>query len=507
MKVSLKSSTLNRRRALMTLFVGAAVLATACAAPAAPAAPAATAAPAAATAAPAAPAATTAPEATAAPTEAPKEAAPADTGAAQELITWYQYDEKNEDPKNDEAVGNAYLRKTIPVFNEEFKGKLTWVNQPQQWQKMESSLVTAVQAGGDVPDVMHAAAASLPVYLKNGTVEDLTDWIKAQSWFADLDPAAVESCTGPDGKIYCVPVAETPSLVFYWKDYFPNGFPKTSDEFLKRAEELKKDNVYALTYFGSTAFDGEAVARYYWYVISSFGGKYDDGKGALKLNTPENVKAVEFMREIVAKGYSSDSVWLGDFKEEEDLKGLDPAKPKAAAFPTGIFGYRYIQPVKAPNGTQYGKDFDPTGGPMLEAIAKGDMGIATMFGGNGAAGSCNLGVSVFVIPKGAKNMDGAKTYINWIMDAKNGIEWVQKPGGGFPVSTKFLADKAFDTPFYKQAAEATAGKCKSYAGSLVRLADAKKIISTTIFDLIKTNPTADIAAALAKADEEYNRNN
>lgn len=487
----------------------------ACAAPAAPAAPAATSAPAATEAAPAAteassttateaPAAT---EASAAATEAPTaEAAAGGEGA--EIVTWYQYDATNEDPKNDEAVGNAYLRTTIPKFNEEFKGKLTWVNQPQQWQKMSTSLVAAVQAGGEVPDVMHTGASDLALFIKNGTVEDLTDWIKAQSWFADLDPAAVATCTGPDGRIYCVPVAETPSLVFYWKGYFPDGFPKTADEFLTRAEALKKDNVYAITYFGSTAFDGEAATRYFWSVISSFGGSYDDGAGNMKLNTPANVKAVEFMRTIVQKGYSSDSVFLGDFKEEEDLKGLDPAKPKAASFPTGIFGYRYIQPVKSPEGKQYGTDFDPTGGPMLQAIADGAMGVTSMFkGGDAANGSCNLGISGFLIPKGAKNIEGAQTYINWIMDPKNGIEWVQKPGGGFPVSKKFLADPAFDTPFYKQAAEATAGICKPWSGTLLRTPEAKKIISTAIFDLIKTNPTADIATALAAAEEEYNRNN
>jgi multiple sugar transport system substrate-binding protein len=424
-----------------------------------------------------------------------------------DFVTWYQYDQNNEDPKNDEAVGNAYLKASIPKFNEEFKGKLTWVNQPQQWSKMATSLVAAVQAGGDVPDLMHMGSSNLPLFIKNGTVEDVTDWIKAQPWFGDLDAAAVAACTGPDGKIYCIPVAETPGVVFYWKDYFPNGFPKTAEEFLARAEELKKEKVYAITYFGSTAFDGEAWGRYFWSVISSFGGKYDDGNGNLKLNTPENVKAVEFMREVVAKGYSSDSVWLGDFKEENDLKGMDPNAPRAASFPTGIFGYRYIQPVKAPNGKQYGQDFDPTGGPMLEAIAAGDMGVATMFGGNGQPGSCGLGVSGFVIPKGAKNIEGAKTYVNWLFKPENGIEWVQKPGGGFPASKVFLADKTFDTPFYKQASEATEGKCKSPVGSLQRIPEAQKIIATTIFDLIKTNPTADIAAALQKADEEYNRNN
>jgi ABC-type glycerol-3-phosphate transport system substrate-binding protein len=303
-------------------------------------------------------------------------------------------------------------------------------------------------------------------------------------------------------------MAEQPALVFYWKDWFPNGFPKTADEFLARAEELKKENVYAITYFGSTAFDGDAASRYYWSVISSFGGKYDDGQGNLKLNTPENIKAIEFLREVVAKGYSSDSVWLGDFKEENDLKGLDPNAPRAASFPTGIFGYRYIQPVKSPAGKQYGQDFDPTGGPMLEAIADGAMGISPMFtGGDATSPSCHLGVSSFVFPVGAKNMEGAQAYINWLMDPKNGIEWVQKPGGGFPSNKAFLQEEVFKTPFYEQAAAATAGICKPWSGSLIRLPEAKKLIATTIFDLIKTNPTADIAAALQKADDEYNAGN
>ena len=67
---------------------------------------------------------TEAPEAVeAAPTEAPavQEEAPAEEPAAAEVkdfVTWYQYDQNNEDPASDERVGNEYLRKTIPLFNE-----------------------------------------------------------------------------------------------------------------------------------------------------------------------------------------------------------------------------------------------------------------------------------------------------------------------------------------------------------------------------------------------------
>ena len=89
----------------------------------------------------------------AATTAAPAEGAAAPSGEVKDFITWYQYDEKNEDPASDETVGNQYLRDTIPVFNEAFAGKWNWVNQPKAWDKMAAELVAAVQAGGDVPDL------------------------------------------------------------------------------------------------------------------------------------------------------------------------------------------------------------------------------------------------------------------------------------------------------------------------------------------------------------------
>ena len=63
-----------------------------------------------------------------------------------DFLTWYQYDETNEDPASDERVGNQYLRDTIPQFNEEFDGKWNWVNRPKAWDKMTAELVAAVIA-------------------------------------------------------------------------------------------------------------------------------------------------------------------------------------------------------------------------------------------------------------------------------------------------------------------------------------------------------------------------
>ena len=153
-------------------------------------------------------------------------------------------------------------------------------------------------------------------YYTNGTFQDLTDWARAQPWFSEMDASAVKMCTGPDGKLYCIPMSMRPSTVFVWKDRFPNGFPKTPEEFLKEGERLKAEGKYALTFFGSTSFNGNGAARAVWQVIKSFGGGYDDGNGKLKLNRPENVAAIAWLREMVQKGYVPEIAFAGDFQEE-----------------------------------------------------------------------------------------------------------------------------------------------------------------------------------------------
>lgn len=449
-----------------------------------------------------APPATEAPKPTDAPapaTEAPKPTEPP-ASEAQTFVTWYQYDQANEDPKSDERVGNEYLRKTIPLFNEQFKGKWNWVNQPKAFDKMLTELITAVQSGGEIPDLMQSGDGELATLLKNGAVEDLTDWAQAQAWFKDLDPNAVNTCKGPDGKLYCIPVSQGPQVVFVWKDRFPNGFPKTPEEFMQQAEELKKQNLYAITFFGSTDFDGLGFERFIWTTVSSFGGSIDDGKGKMVLTSPETVKAIEFVREIVVKGYAPEIVFAGKFQEEEAFKDAS-----AGSFPTGLFGYRYVNPLSAPSGKKYEKKNEQD---MLDAIEAGDVIVTPFFAPAGQKPGCGIGVSTFIIPKGAKNQEGAKEYINWVMGKEQNAAWVLAPGGGFPVLKATQSEPTFQTAFYKQAAlAAAASACRPWHGSLERREEAIKLVMTAVYKAIKEDQKSPVADILKVAEEEYNKNN
>jgi multiple sugar transport system substrate-binding protein len=423
-----------------------------------------------------------------------------DSEQVRDFITWYQYDQNNEDPLSDERVGNEYLRRTIPIFNEEFAGKWNWINQPKAWDKMATELIAAVQSAGEVPDLMHTGSNDLLAFYQNGVMQDLTEWAEAQEWYDEIDPHALAVCKGPDGKLYCIPISQTPNVVFVWKDRFPNGYPKTPEEFLARAEELKAEGLYVITFFGSTDFNGEGLTRFIWTALSSFGGTLDDGQGNMALNTPENIAAIEFLRTLVTEQYVPEIAFAGQFQEENAFKDAS-----AGSFPTGIFGFRYVNPLTAPDGTEYSKGNEED---MLDAIEAGDVYLAPFAAAEGHQPGCGIGVSAFIIPNGARNVEAAYDYINWIMSPEQNTAWVMGPGAGLPTLRSTQEQEQFQTTFFQQAAEVVAASaCSPWYGSLERRDEAKSLVMNTIYKLIKEDPTADIAAALIAAEEEYNAGN
>jgi ABC-type glycerol-3-phosphate transport system substrate-binding protein len=416
---------------------------------------------------------------------------------AMPIVTWLQYDQGNVDPKSDERVGNQYLRDAIPQFDKAFEGKWVWNNEFTPWDRAAAKIVAAVQASAEVPDLIDVQGAQVNNYYKNGTLQDLSEWAKAQPWYSQMDESALKMCTGPDGKLYCIPMALRPSTVFVWKDRFPNGFPKTTDEMLKEGERLKAEGKYALTFFGSTAFDGNGAGRAVWQVINSFGGGYDDGNGSLKLNTPENVAAIAWLREMVQKGYVPEIAFAGGFQEEEAFKDSS-----AGAFPTGLFGYRYVNPLTAPSGTKYEKKNE---NDMFDAIAAGDVYLAPMVAPEGNKHGCGADLSGFGIPVGANNVEGAHDFLNWILTPEQNPAFVLGPGAGFPADKEIQATEQFQTDFYKQAAEVVAASnCKMPFPTITDGTGASVAIMNAVYKLIKTDPTLDIAAELQKAEDEYN---
>jgi len=448
-------------------------------------APAATPAP---TTAPAA-AATTAPVATAAPTTMAK---------AQDVVTWFEFDQNNTDPKADEAVGNAAIRQAIPLFNQQFTGQWNWANNPVAFDQKDAQLISTAQAGGQVPDVFEVTLGINSFY-QHGTLQDLTDWAKAQPWYSDIDPNVLPVCTGPDGKLYCIPVTERPQVVYVWKDLYPNGFPTSEADFMTQAAALKAKGHYALTFFGSTDLNGEAATRAYDDVLQSYGGAVDDGHGKMLLDTPNDIAAIQFLRTIVAKGYVPDLAFAGGFQEEPVF-----SSSQAGAFPTGADGYNYLTPLTAPNGTKYTKGNQQD---FLDAVAAGDIYLSPLFSNvPGQKPGCDIFSTALSIPVGAKNVDGAKAFINWMMGTQENAQFAFGIGGASALKSG-QASTVFQIPYFQQLAKVTTEEsCKPWYGTLTDQGAAEPIVAAAFYKLVKQDPTADIASALDAAAAQYNSN-
>jgi multiple sugar transport system substrate-binding protein len=234
-----------------------------------------------------------------------------------------------------------------------------------------------------------------------------------------------------------------------------------------------------------------------WTTIASFGGTYDDGNGKMLLNTPENIAAIEWLREMVQKGYVPEIAFAGGFQEEEAFKDSS-----AGSFPTGLFGYRYVNPLTAPDGTKYETKTEQD---MLDAIAAGDVILQPMVAPEGKKPGCDIGAPAFFMPVGAQNPEGAYAYLNWLLAPEQNPDYVLGPGAGFPVLKSAQSSEQYQTPFYQQAAEVVnASACRPWYGSLQETQAAKKAIMDVVYKLIKQDPTADIATELQKTQDEFN---
>src|SRR5579859_2440466 len=219
----------------------------------------------------------------------------------------------------------------------------------QPYDQINSKLNLAVRAGANVPDVSYVDGQQVGFFIQNGTLTDLTDYVKNASWYKDLSPAALQGCTAPDGKILCVPTSAATTLIYYWKDAYPDGFPDTTAKLLDAAKAIQaKDKTkFAMTMKASEKF---AIELTYFGLFGSYGGTIADKDGKAAWASPESVAAAQFLRDLFVNKYAPEVDLAPGFDDEEPFKRGD-----ALAFMAGSWSYVYLAPLNAPDGTKFDK--------------------------------------------------------------------------------------------------------------------------------------------------------
>lgn len=408
------------------------------------------------------------------------------------IQVWTKFNDQN--PQNTQ---DKWLAQMLGEYKAETGN--TAVNTFQPFDQINAKLNVAVQAKGEVPDVSYVDSQQVGFFYQNGTLQDLTEWAKSRPWYADVDPAALAACTTPDGKLICIPAHTAALFMYYWTDFYPNGVPATTDEFLANAAKLKESKPNAFAFTGKLA-EKISIERFYYGLIKSFGGDVVDAEGKAAWANEAAVKTVEFVREMDAKGYLAKESFAPAFDNEQPFM-----RGEAGAFVAGTYSYVYLTPIKAPDGTEFKGEitgaFDPKALSVGAALEAGKLGFAPPIAAPGGKPYSVLAASAWGIPVGAKDAEGAKAFIDFQMTTKQNIAY-SAAYGALPVMKSAAAAPEFQGPYWVGAAKIQA----EFGGPAPAFVDYDKGITLLADALVKviTDPSLDILAELTAAQDEYN---
>lgn len=284
------------------------------------------------------------------------------------------------------------------------------------WNDLDQQSSTMVQTG-DVPDILNENAYAS--YAADGLLYN-SDEVLSPAVKADIIPAFVKSGTY-NGKFYGMPDLSSARALFYNKDLFAQAGiaqpPTTWDEFVadaKKVEALGNGVVGYAQPLGPEEAQGEFAI---W--LFNNGGDFK-ANGKWTLNSPENVKTLQFMKDLSV----TEKVTQNNPGHTNRTDGAFPLFEQGKAGMVVGFG-----PLQSALDTQYSSI---------------KYGIAPMPTGNGAAAQ-TYGVTDYLMSfKKAGNQDAVKAFYTLYYSPEEINTWI-KAEGFLPVTQSGLKAFASDT--------------------------------------------------------------
>lgn len=380
------------------------------------------------------------------------------------------------------------FKKAVVGIEEAMGAELIVVTIP--YKEIDAKVNLAVQAGGDVPDVTQVKVQKLAFHIENGTLMDITEYVEASPWYDGINKTALDAGRGNDGKIYAVPFNTRSTLMYSYTAAFPDGPPLTTDDVLAAGPVLKAKGMFTIT---GKASEQQGVQVWWWPLIKTFGGIFADADGDIAWANDATVKAIEFTREILAKGYAPEVILAPGFDDEIPFMNGD-----VGAFNAGSWSYVWLNPLKAPSGAVY----DNKSASVEEAIKAGDLVLSPHISAPGSDPVAPLDGISWAIPVGSKNVKGAQAFIDFLMQPKVDTD-LAFAWGGVPTMEEGKKDPRYaDSVYWSQVVE----YMTMYSEPMEPIAnyDEATIKFADVAAELVLNPSMEIMPELKKAQDEIN---
>lgn len=328
-----------------------------------------------------------------------------------ELVVWGTWD--MEDQSSGMSEGAAALKDLIDSYEQRTGTTVTYEHVP--FDQMFTKVSVAVQSGGEVPDVVESA--SQEVYSRPDVFMDITALLKDADFHSQVGDAERTTCE-KDGIRRCVAV-NIGSTAWYYRpaDLGSVAWPTTDDEWLTAGEALKQKGLYVASFYAGR--DAAGVEQTWAPAIVSAGGEIFDADGQPAWANDATVTVVQWMRELLAKGYVPETNFTGDF-----AAGEQPFIDGAAV------GLR---------GGSWSAQFVP---PLTEGLPSGEVVVGAAPSIDGGPGYVTLYGQGWAVPEGARNPEGAAAFLEHLMTPESQAQWASA-AYRIPTNAEAFSDPAF----------------------------------------------------------------
>lgn len=301
---------------------------------------------------------------------------------------------------------NAFWKKHIEEFEKEnpnIKVEMTTESWDNVYTKWEQGLET-----GETPDLAYDTPITAVDYALQGKILPVTDLVEKLGG----DSAFTEGMQGfkSDGEWYGVPHGDASQVLLYRKDILKKaGYdapPKTWDELVEIAKATTKDGVYGFGFFTGDDYQSSQILT---GMMKAAGGDMIDKDGKVALDSPENLKALEFVNKLYNELKvvpESSTTW--EHGDPANAIGLGKV---AMATTWGGFGTLLED--------MFPEDYSNIGFAKLPAGPSGHSGSWSGTGG-------------FFIFKDGKHPEEAKKFIEYMSKPELSKEWALVSGNVSP---------------------------------------------------------------------------
>jgi multiple sugar transport system substrate-binding protein len=280
------------------------------------------------------------------------------------------------DSSKDEKVTIVYAsgkdvtqgtEKTIEAFEKSHPNiKIDYREMPSDTGKSHDAYVTMLNAKSSEIDVFEIDVIWPAEFAQAGYILPLDRFIKENNFDLSQYNQGALSAAQFNGKQWALPKFIDAGLLFYRKDLVENP-PKTWDELIAKARELKGKKGMDYGYL-MQAKQYEGLVTNALEFIASYGGNFFDKEGNVIVNSPETIKGLKKMAEIVKSDLVPDNITT--FTEvESNISFIEGNSPFIRNWP-----YEYAAANNKENSEIVGK-------VGVAPLPAGDAGSAAALGG------------------------------------------------------------------------------------------------------------------------------